>query len=254
MLIWMKNVRLHLIIPLFAFLLLIDIGVNSNDHYSAYRVDVSWPNCAKRLVNFNSGIIGVTGGLDFHPNKCLAQETGSLLSYQLYENTGYPGPHIKQFYQRTPIHCRPGNLNCEAYNYGYNSSLYAIRQASLSNAHSTVWWLDVETENSWSAYPSVNVDDLKGAAQAIEDNIFLAKVGFYSYPDQWKAITGSWKNAYPAWVATGTSNIGSAFKACTLPAFNDGRVVLSQFTMGLDINISCLQPQTSLKIYQNQLD
>lgn len=255
--VYFKDMRLYtlpLLLLALCILLLFDVAVNSNDNYGAYRVDVSWPNCKHNFGNYDQGIIGVTGGLDFHANKCLSRETGNFIGYQLYENTGYPGPAIHKRLQVQPIKCPPKNLNCMAYDYGYNASLYAIRQADLNDAHSNVWWLDVETENSWSQYPSVNIDNLMGAEQAIKDNVFLGKVGFYSYPGQWKIITGGWKNHRPAWVATGSSNVGKAFEACTKPTFTGGQAVLSQFTYGLDINVSCRQPEPAEHIYQNSIN
>ena len=102
-----------------------------------------------------------------------------------------------------------------------------------------MWWLDVETDNSWTTNTLVNRAVLEGAVAAIEQNVFLAKVGIYSTTDQWKEITGGWRNGLPAWLATGAASQQSAARACATPAFNGGPLWLSQYTTNIDGNVAC---------------
>lgn len=202
--------------------------------------DLSWPNCGEKIANLSpSGIVGVTGGLGFSPNPCLNAETQLFHnSYSLYINTGFPGlPYDKRFTDY-PNKCNPTNDICMAYNYGYNSALYSIRYASSQDAHTFMWWLDVESVNSWSSNYQVNRQALRGMIAAIKANALLPKIGFYFYPGQWESLTNAWENNYPAWLATGTSSKPFAKAFCSL-SFNGGKTLLSQYTTKLDDNYVC---------------
>jgi hypothetical protein len=222
------------------------LGVLSAAHssakpYSKTIVDVSWPNCKTAPAElYGAGIIGVNGGLDFRPNPCLATETSWFVNYALYINTGYPGSNSARKFPSLPKRCGHSDKQCLAYNYGFNATQYAIRYADLQDAHATQWWLDVETDNSWTDNFLVNRASLRGAAAAVRQNVLFSTVGIYSSPEQWKIITGSWQNGLPAWLATGSSNKSVAAKACRGRAFTGGATWLSQYTQGLDKNLPCL--------------
>lgn len=210
---------------------------------TSYRqtiVDASWPNCAAKNSDvFATGIVGVTGGLDFHPNPCLSEEAGWFSHYAVYINTGYPGRSRGQKYRLSPRYCAPANDNCLAYNYGYNSALYAIRYAGLQNVHTNIWWLDVETENSWTDNFLVNRQFIRGAEAAIKHNVWFPTVGIYSSPNQWNEIVGPWQNKLPVWIATGAADKSTAAQACRPKAFNGGKAWLSQYTIKFDENLPC---------------
>jgi len=203
-------------------------------------VDVSWPNCQIMAKNYyQEGIVGVTGGLDFHINHCLNKEVTQLSDYYLYVNSGYPGANYRKNLQVVPLKCQPNENSCFAYNYGYNAALYAINYADLQNAHSRMWWIDVETDNSWTNNGKINADSLKGMISAIKSHVFLAQIGIYSDETQWDVITGQWKNNLPVWVATGGYNLGVAQAACLENSFTGGPVLLSQYTLKIDYDLSC---------------
>ena len=149
----MKSKLLFFVIPLLliVFIPVIHFGKNQLT-YSSNIVDVSWPNCSsKNNVIYNQGIIGVTGGLNFHQNPCLSKELTWFSGYDLYMNTGYPGNTLGIRYISSPLACVSTDSICLAYNYGYNAAKYALKYADLNNAHSLNWWLDVESDNSWSS-------------------------------------------------------------------------------------------------------
>lgn len=202
--------------------------------------DLSWPNCNEKLTDLSfSGIIGVNNGLDLSKNPCLSSQ--SLLfhnSYSLYLNTGYPGLPYVQKYTSYPKKCSLQDSLCLAYDWGYNDALYSINYASSQDVHSFVWWLDVESDNSWSNNYRVNRQTLIGMINALTKNTFIPTIGFYAYPGQWQILTNSWKNNYPAWVATGSSSKLLAINYCLL-SFDGGNVWLSQFTTKLDDNYVC---------------
>jgi hypothetical protein len=208
--------------------------------YRQTIVDVSWPNCDIKINDtFATGIVGVTGGLDFHPNPCAGEEAGWLSHYAVYINTGYPGRDRGQKYLSSPRQCGAKQDNCLAYNYGYNAALYAIRQANLQNVHADMWWLDVETENSWTDNFLVNRQFIRGAEVAIKHNVWSATVGIYSSRTQWNEIMGPWHNKLPVWWATGATDKASAAKWCREKSFTGGKVWLSQYTIKYDQNFPC---------------
>jgi len=207
---------------------------------SSSIVDVSWPNCkVKQNTTYASGIIGITGGLDFHKNACLAKESTWFLRYAVYINTGYPGDARGRRYQNTPRRCGPHDSSCLAYNYGFQEALYAIKYADLQNVHTNLWWLDVETENSWTGHLLANRQFINGAIAGIKQHIWFATVGVYSSPHQWQQINGQWHNGLPVWQATGSLRRDTAVKACRTPAFTGGSLWLTQYTMQLDQNVAC---------------
>jgi hypothetical protein len=208
-------------------------------------IDASWPKQNCDLVQKSRpaaafGIIGVNHGLDFTYNNCLSQEAGTFgNNYSLYLNTGYPGISYSLKYQSYPRHCSEFSNQCLAYNYGYNDAKLSIKYADLNNAHATNWWLDVETDNSWTDNPFVNVSELQGTIAAIKQYTFFSTIGFYSLQDQWFILTGDWDNDYFAWTATGADNKAAAVEACREPSFTGGKLLLAQYTLKLDEDYVC---------------
>ena len=216
-------------------------SVTNNVHVTDLSgTDVSWPNCHILLTKSEGwGIVGVTGGLDFHTNPCLTQESTWFTKYALYMNTGYPGSNFHLKFPTFPQTCSQNDKNCLAYNYGYNAAKYALDYALQQNLHANMWWLDVETENSWTSNPNENVAALQGMVDAIKHFEFLPVIGFYSSPNQWLTITGGWHNHLPAWVATGETDVESAIQTCQNPSFTGGLLQLAQYTPALDKNYTC---------------
>ena len=204
-------------------------------------VDLSWPNCGAKFVDLTpSGVVGINNGLDHSKNPCLESQTQLFHnSYALYLNTGYPGVSYGIKFASYPNNCQLNNYLCIAYNYGYDNALYSIKYASEQNAHSFVWWLDVESDNSWTNSYQQNRQALLGMVAALDNSTFNPVVGFYSYPGQWASITNSWNNEYPGWLATGSSSKSVAINYCS-DSFNGGRAWLTQYTKALDYNYSCL--------------
>jgi hypothetical protein len=210
-------------------------------HESAARTvtDVSWPNCKVKSVATAAGIVGVTGGLDFAPNKCVRGEVSWFPSAALYMNSGWPGVEFHLQYPSSPLVCGAGDNDCLAYNYGFNAALYAIHYANNQLTTSSQWWLDVETDNSWTTNSEQNQSALLGMAAALEQNVFKAQVGFYSSPQQWAQIVGVWRPKVSVWLATGSQSSSVARQACHEPSFTSGPVVLVQYTPHLDENYLC---------------
>lgn len=200
--------------------------------------DVSYPNCKAKAPGGSFGIVGVTGGLGFSQNPCLTKQAGWFKNLTLYVNTGYPGSSRGLDFQNFPKACIATDLNCLAYNYGYNAGLYAIDYANSQNVHSTTWWLDVETMNSWTNDPLQNQQSLQGEYDALVASD-ITTIGAYSTTAQWNAITGSWKNGWPNWGASTWRTAKQAKTYCTGHEFTGGPTYLIQFTGKLDQDVAC---------------
>jgi hypothetical protein len=202
--------------------------------------DVSWPNCrAAPPVMPPWGVVGVTGGLNFRQNVCLSQEANWFRNLSLYANTGYAGAVAARKYADFPRHCGHDDETCLAYNFGFNAGKYAVDYAASQGVHAAMWWLDVETENSWSDNVQFNRASIQGEADAIKRYTVVATIGAYSYPGQWDRITGNWRPGWPNWAATGSLERADALTFCRDHNFTGGPTWLAQYTIRLDQNYAC---------------
>jgi hypothetical protein len=205
--------------------------------------DVSWPNCGATPPTDSSwGAVGITGGLSLRPNKCVQLEASWFRMVSLYVNTGYPGADRAVSFSHSPKSCLPYDAPCLAYDYGYAEGIYALRLATNQGVHASMWWLDIEIDNSWDFSPLVNRASIQGTVDAIKHEAVIAQVGIYSYPGQWNRITNEWRPGLPAWVATGSDDISVATAACSAPSFTGGPLWLAQYTQGLDHDVVCPTP------------
>jgi hypothetical protein len=224
--------------------------------------DVSYPQCGKALpAPIDGGIVGVNGGLVFSGNPCLATEyawarQATTYAPAFYANTGNPGPAYSSHWpagQQQPQVCDGSNSTACSYDYGYNAAMDSFTRAAAvtSSAASAMWWLDVETGNSWqtleSAYgqtATAKANDrsaLAGAVAALRDS-GVASVGIYSTSYQWGQITGGTGTqfaAQPVWVA-GTGSLSTAQSNCRSTSFTGGPVLLAQYGRnGYDADVHC---------------
>lgn len=243
--------------------------------------DVSYPQCGKNLPTGQYfGIVGVNGGTASVPNKCLADQllwaskarAGSNQSkYQLYVNTANPGEVMSQITTwptsstdnngYVPVNpygaCDGANDLACSWLYGWNRSIYseglfksaANSKGLNSNSGDYVWWLDVETMNTWQ---SGSTDALKRNTASIEGfgayyRSLGAKIGLYSTGVQWSAITGnnistsSNLNALPNWRPSGSSLTNAKANCNVVPLTPGGFISLTQYIVkNLDNNHSCI--------------
>ena len=213
--------------------------------------DVSYPQCGGPLpANPAFGIVGVSDGLAYGKNPCLAQQYAWALAAPkapaFYMNTGNPGTaatRVSWYGQTGPRPCSPAEEAGCAYDYGYNAAKhafeYATAQTSAAAATAAMWWLDVETANSWSTDTSLNNVDIEGSIAFLQD-AGVAAVGVYSTGYQWGQITGgaSLGTTVPNWVA-GALNAKRAPAMCS-SSFSGGKVRLVQYLSGgFDANYTC---------------
>jgi hypothetical protein len=228
--------------------------------------DVSWPQCIKELPMGQAfAIVGVNNGLANKTNPCLKEQLSwaatspglpSQPKVSLYVNTANPGsaaswwPASNEYPLASPVRnpygsCTKGDYGraC-AYMYGYAKAYDDAYIRGINNPAGYVWWLDVETDNSWSTNKDANRAVLEGMTDFFH-SIRVKGVGIYSTGLQWSRIVGtveSSSNLYflPSWLA-GSLNASRAASACLKPPLTaGGKVALTQFvSRGFDYNHAC---------------
>jgi len=215
----------------------------------AHGYDVSWPQCGESLpVDGEVRVVGVNGGKPFEDNPCLADQyrwANEAPTAAFYMNTSNPGTAstvVDWYNQKSPnaLCSRSDEAAC-AFNYGYNAAKHAfataLRETRAASQH--MWWLDVETTNSWSSDKAANTAGVLGAVAYLRTQ--GVPVGIYSTGYQWGQITGGAALVeVPNWVA-GARNRGQAETWCGPErSFTGGPVLLVQWVEGdLDHNHVC---------------
>lgn len=212
---------------LFGVTTMTQVSASSYYQTGSVGVDVSYPNCDTTLPKAAFGIVGVTGGLVYSHNDCLAAQASKFTDLSLYVNTGLNASTASPYYVAALESCG-GDPLCAAYEYGYNAAVDALAYADSQNVTSDRWWLDVETENSWNADVMQNRQSIQGAYDALIAH-GATMVGVYSTTYQWGEITGGWKNNWPSWGATTWTTAKQAAKYCKGHEFTGGPSLLMQF-------------------------
>jgi hypothetical protein len=230
--------------------------------------DVSWPQCTKALPSAPAfGIVGVNNGLANTTNPCLAEQlrwanaitvnpTGQP-NVALYVNTANPGlagswwPAGNDYPEGHALTnpygtCKAMEVGAAcAYVYGYAKAYDDAYIRGISNPGDYLWWLDVESGNSWSATDqNANRAVLEGMTDFLHS--IQADVGIYSTSYQWGQIVGtvsSTSNLYPlpGWLAGARTASGAKANCANAPLTAGGKVSLTQFVArSLDYDYSCI--------------
>ena len=226
--------------------------------------DVSWPQCNRDLPDDRAfAIVGVNNGLANTTNPCLHQQldwaddadggTGQP-RVALYVNTANPGlrgswwPTNNEYGGKAVANpygdCQGKEDTACAYMYGYAKAFDDAYLRTVAEPDTYLWWLDVETGNSWSADKNANRADLEGMTDFFHS--IGASVGIYSSARQWGQIVGDVGSAsslypLPSWLA-GAHSAAQAGDMCSAePLTAGGQVVLTQFVAGrFDYDHSCI--------------
>jgi hypothetical protein len=198
---------------------------------------ISWPQCGQAFpaVPYQVAVVGVTGGRAFYQNPCLADQfawaQAASVPPALYMNLNAPAGRTAARGLIGPAGgpC-PENQACQAFNYGYNSALHALAYARSQGATAALWWLDIETGNTWSEDRALNARIIQGAIDGLRTQ--GVAVGIYSTAPQWNEIAGGFSPKVPVWVA-GASGRAEAPTFCTpTAAFGGGAPALVQYPGG----------------------
>lgn len=227
--------------------------------------DVSWPQCNKSLPQDPAfAIVGVNNGLANTTNPCLHQQldwaedslggTGQP-TVALYVNTANPGtagtwwPTSNEYGGETVANpygeCEEEQTDAPcAYMYGYAKAFDDAYLRSITNPEDYLWWLDVETGNTWSGDRNANRADLEGMTDFFHS--IGARVGIYSTGSQWGQIVGpvtedSSLYDLPSWLAGARTVTGAKNNCAAAPLTPGGKVALTQFvSKGFDYDYSCI--------------
>lgn len=247
-----------------------------------YGLDVSWPQCGKRLPkDMAFAIVGVNDGLANDTNHCLSDQLlwGSKAvggtqqaKLQLYVNTANPAGLGTASWPTNNIDVNGsavtsgygacnGKFNYDlacSYQYGWNRAVEddvirftpAAKVAKIDyDSSNYIWWLDVETENTW--LPSGSEFNQKSNVAVLEGmaDYFIsigAEVGVYSNSYQWKEITGnlisdnSSLRGLPDWRPSGDLKTAKFNCDAAAPLTPGGYTALTQYVIkNLDHNYSC---------------
>ncbi len=230
-------------------------------------VDVSFPQCAESShielsANVPFAIVGVNGGVASNSNRCFLSEYNSALLLSgtteqphaaVYVNTGNPSlaaawwPSSDRTQSGTRVFNPNGACAHEAgaacaYVYGYS-----MAQADYRRVRDTLlrlpamWWLDVETTNTWQPDVVANSASLIGMVDYFESRGL--SVGIYSTSYQWGRIAGTTLPAshlagLPSWLAGGSA-VGAPADCEKSPLTPGGRVAMVQYVTNLDNDYAC---------------
>lgn len=226
--------------------------------------DVSWPQCNKSLPKGQAfGVVGVNDGLANTTNPCFATELSWAQKsaggtrqnpVALYVNTANPGLTgswwpTSNTYGGTTISSSYGTCNGSdtpacAYVYGYAKAYDDATIRGVINPSGYLWWLDVETINSWETNKTANTADLEGMTAYFQS--ISARVGLYSTSYQWSQIVGSVSsssnlNNLKSWLPGARSQSAAKTNCSATPLTPGSPVTLTQFiSKNLDYDYSCI--------------
>jgi len=213
-------------------------------------------------------VIGVNGGVASNSNPCFSSEYNSAFLLggsteqphaSVYVNTGNPG--LAAAWWPASDHTQIGtaivnpNGSCDnlpgaacAYVYGYSMAQADYRRVRKALVRMPdLWWLDVETSNTWQSDVVANAASLSGMVAYFESRQLA--VGLYSTTYQWNKIAGATQATsnlagLPSWLAGG-SRLGAAGDCEKSPLTPGGHVAMVQYVAQLDQDYSCRRFQVA---------
>ena len=228
--------------------------------------DVSYPQCgATPPTRRDIAVVGVNAGTGTATNPCLAEQLawgdapgtdGTPQLADVYVNTANPG-HLGGWWPRSDLTraglpvsnpegaCIGAEDAACAYVYGWSIATDDALHRGVSSPGDRMWWLDVETMNTWSWNRAANLAVLEGMTDAFRG--IGGSVGIYSTARQWAMIVGSTAPSStlagaPSWVAGAVTRGGAEENCARTRSFTPGgRVAMAQWVEGAqDHDVSCV--------------
>jgi hypothetical protein len=170
------------------------LAAHASFTYSGQGYDVSYPQCPPNSYTVppgsSFGIIGANDGRPFTVNPCFGTEYSSPAN-SAYINTGY----AKAYRSNITATCSQASGGNQAWAIGCSEAEYSLSRVGVTPS---MWWLDVETANSWSTgNVAPNRSTIQGAISQLGTT--GVPVGVYSTAAAWSRITG--RNFVPSGVA-----------------------------------------------------
>lgn len=237
-----------------ALLLTQGAAAASSDPYTSGTggYDYSYIQCGSSAPAQSFGVVGVNAGYPFtYYSSCLGAEYAAAPAGHaaLYVNTGYDPTYTAVDGRHTTADCASASASIvgtageqAAWAVGCSEAerdvSYATGQGASANPE--MWWLDVETANSWSSTDlSLNRYTVQGLVAELR-TLSAAPVGIYSTSAQWKAIMGTFQPAVDGtWVATGQRTAKRARSSCTAASFTGSPIWLVQYVTTYDHDLAC---------------
>lgn len=223
-----------------------------------YGHDISWPQCPTAVGGLGLPlppattqfvVVGLTRGLPFTENPCLASQVGWVSSNNkrahAYTMAAFPtAAQLTTYRAQGPWSAatRAGQLS----NVGYAEARYAVASLQRAGFRPPVVWIDVEPRPAqpWPTATAVQQREnryiVEGLMRGLRDAGF--SYGLYSFASGWQSITGSWRlPGVPVWATAGRLDYpGEALDRCRQPSFSGGRVYLSQWYDDIrDFDLTC---------------
>jgi hypothetical protein len=124
--------------------------------------------------------------------------------------------------------CAKTDARCQSFKYGYKTAKDAVDYAKTQGVTTPLtWWLDIETESTWSDDKAMNAVVISAAIDYLESK--QLPIGIYSTAYQWSLIAGDYRPGLPLWLGGG-ADLNDARKLCFTGAFGGGEVQLVQYT------------------------
>jgi hypothetical protein len=214
--------------------------------------DLSYLQCGAPTPHGAFGVVGLNAGYPFtYYNRCVAAEFAAARrtgSAALYVNTGYDPAYTAIDGRHTTQACadQSGTVSGTAdqqaaWAVGCSEAGRDVTYASSHSAASPMmWWLDVETANSWSTTDlSLNRFALQGLIDTLRTATSVP-IGVYSTPAQWLVVTGGYQAPIDAeWLSTGPGNGRRISSFCASSGFAGAPVWLVQYVSTVDHDYAC---------------
>ncbi len=207
----------------------------------SFGYDISFPQCPSRVPagNFGFAIIGVNNGRPLTQNPCmpaqLAWARQGSADPSVYVNSASPPSGYSN------ARCAASDAACLAFEYGKQTATYSMAYVNQHAASVSRYWLDVETQNTWSSNTQANAAMLRGMIEA-----FTAagkSVGIYSNSYQFRLIAGNFSPGLDNWIPRPEATRETVANFCrTTPSFGGGRIVMIQMWHTFDENYACGAP------------
>lgn len=214
--------------------------------------DYSYVQCGATAPRAAFAVVGVNAGYPFtYYNTCLAAEFSDAQKTgvpALYVNSGYDPTYTAVDGRHTTQSCADqaaaifgSSAQQAAWAVGCSEAERDVAYAASQSAGPAVmWWIDVETSNSWSTTDlSLNRFSIQGLIDRLRADT-SSPIGVYSTPAQWQAVTGGFHPAADAdWLAIGQGTAKRAARSCGTAGFSGSPIWLVQYVSSFDRDYAC---------------